>query len=172
MSWRRLENVSTRAVFLKSSWWSFEAVLKAFGKSLEGVLKTSLRKKCPYLELLWFVFSRIWTEYVGIRNISPYSVRMRENADQNNSEYRHFSRSACDWDDFICLDQDNLKMSRRLLLQKKMNNLFQMYPQDKRLLGSVSISLHDMIDKIFLWALQNSKTQLKGLTKKKRAYQI
>ena len=26
--------------------------------------------------------------------ISPYSVQMRENADQNNSEYRHFSRSA------------------------------------------------------------------------------
>ena len=24
----------------------------------------------------------------------PYSVKMRENADQNNSEYGHFSRSA------------------------------------------------------------------------------
>ena len=28
------------------------------------------------------------TEY-----ISPYSVRIRENADQNNSEHGHFSRS-------------------------------------------------------------------------------
>ena len=27
-------------------------------------------------------------------SISPYSVRMRENADQNNPEYRHFSSSA------------------------------------------------------------------------------
>ena len=27
-------------------------------------------------------------------SISPYSVRMRENTDQNNSEYWHFSRSA------------------------------------------------------------------------------
>ena len=26
--------------------------------------------------------------------ISPYSVRMRENVDQNNSEYGHFSHSA------------------------------------------------------------------------------
>ena len=26
-------------------------------------------------------------------HISPYSVRMRENTDQKNSEYRHFSRS-------------------------------------------------------------------------------
>ena len=28
-----------------------------------------------------------------IQNISPYLFRMRENADQNNSEYGHFSRS-------------------------------------------------------------------------------
>ena len=27
------------------------------------------------------------------RGISPYSVRMKENADQNNSEYGHFLRS-------------------------------------------------------------------------------
>ena len=31
--------------------------------------------------------SRIRTEYGEIWSISPYSVRMRENADQNNSEY-------------------------------------------------------------------------------------
>ena len=54
----------------------------------------SLHKKCPYLELFWSVFSRILTEYGDIRSISPYSVRMRENADQNNFEYRHFSPSA------------------------------------------------------------------------------
>ena len=38
-------------------------------------------------------FSRIRTEYGEILRISPYSVRMRENADQNNSEYEQFSRS-------------------------------------------------------------------------------
>ena len=47
----------------------------------------SLRKKCLYLELLWSVFSRIRTEYGMIRSISPYSIRMREDTDQNNSEY-------------------------------------------------------------------------------------
>ena len=26
-------------------------------------------------------------------SVSPYSIRMRENTDQNNSEYGHFSRS-------------------------------------------------------------------------------
>ena len=53
----------------------------------------TLRKKCPYSELFWSAFSSIRTEYGEIRSISPYSVRMRENADQNNSEYVHFSRS-------------------------------------------------------------------------------
>ena len=28
-----------------------------------------------------------------IRNISPYSVQMRENTDEKNSEYGHFPRS-------------------------------------------------------------------------------
>ena len=54
----------------------------------------SLRKKCPYSEFFWSVFSRIQTEYGEIRSISPYSVRVRENTDQKNSEYGHFSRSA------------------------------------------------------------------------------
>ena len=38
----------------------------------------SLRKKCPYSELLGSVFSRILTEYGEVRSISPYSVQMRE----------------------------------------------------------------------------------------------
>ena len=55
-------------------------------------LKT-LREKCPYLELFSSVFYRIRTEYGETLRISPYSVRMRGNADQNNSEYGHFLRS-------------------------------------------------------------------------------
>ena len=39
---------------------------------------TSLRKKCPYSELFWFVFSRIRTEYGEIRSISPYSVKIQK----------------------------------------------------------------------------------------------
>ena len=46
--------------------------------------------KCPCSELFWFLFSRIRTEYGEIRSISPYSIRMRENTDQNDSKYRHF----------------------------------------------------------------------------------
>ena len=59
------------------------------------ILKIStLREKYPYLELFWSAFSRIRTEYGDILLISPYSVQMWENANQNNSEYGHFSRSA------------------------------------------------------------------------------
>ena len=52
-----------------------------------------LHEKCPYSELFWSEFSRIRTEYEEILRISQYSVQMRENTDQNNSEYGHFLRS-------------------------------------------------------------------------------
>ena len=49
--------------------------------------KLTLLEKCLYSEIFWSIFSRIQTKY------SPYSVRMKENKDQKNSEYGHFSRS-------------------------------------------------------------------------------
>ena len=52
-----------------------------------------LQEKCLYSEFFWSVFSRIRTEYGKIRSISPYSVQIRENTDQKNSEYGHFSRN-------------------------------------------------------------------------------
>ena len=54
---------------------------------------SSLRKKCPYSELFPSAFSHIRSEYGEILRISPYSVRIQEKADQNNSENGHFSRS-------------------------------------------------------------------------------
>ena len=52
----------------------------------------TLREKCLYSEFFWSVFSRIQTKY-GEISIFLYSVRMRENTDQNNSKYGQFSRS-------------------------------------------------------------------------------
>ena len=49
--------------------------------------------KVSVFELFWPVFSHTQTEYGEILRISPYSVRMRENKDQKNSEYGRFSRS-------------------------------------------------------------------------------
>ena len=55
--------------------------------------RDTLLKKRPYSKLFWFIFSRILTKHGEISEISPYWVRMRENADQNNSKYGHFSLS-------------------------------------------------------------------------------
>ena len=59
----------------------------------DPIQSITLREKCPYSELFWSAFSHIWTEYGEILRISPYSARMRENTDQNHSEYGHFLRS-------------------------------------------------------------------------------
>ena len=54
-----------------------------FRLRLLSILRFSLRERCPHSELVWSVFSRIWTKYGEI-------VRMWENTDQNNTEYGHF----------------------------------------------------------------------------------
>ena len=73
-------------------------------KTLEEFLKflrITLCEKCPYSELFWSTYSCIRTEYGEIRSISrsisPYSVQMRKNADQNNSEYGVFTQCICFW---------------------------------------------------------------------------
>ena len=99
------------AIFLKSSilddWMGSEFGFAIwFVKSREFMVKrnsywwqlvnhsnTALRKKCPYSELFWSVFSFIWTEYEEIRGVSPYSVRIREKEDHKNSDYGYFSHS-------------------------------------------------------------------------------
>ena len=54
-----------------------------------------MRKKCPYSEFFWSVFSRIRTEGRGILGISLYLVQMRENTDHKNFKYGQFSGSGC-----------------------------------------------------------------------------
>ena len=62
-------------------------------REISNVSENTPRKKRPHSEIFWSAFSCIRTEYAENRSISPYSVRMRENTDQNNSEYGHFLRS-------------------------------------------------------------------------------
>ena len=50
-------------------------------------------KSVQIRSFFWSVFSCIRTEYGEIRSISSHSVQMRENTDQNHSEYGHFLRS-------------------------------------------------------------------------------
>ena len=55
--------------------------------------RSPLRKKCPYSDDFWSVFIRITTGYGDLLCKSPYSIQIRENMDQKNSEYGHFVRS-------------------------------------------------------------------------------
>ena len=56
--------------------------------------RVSPRKKCfRHFSPRFSTFSHIWTKYGEIGFTSPYSVRMQENADQNNSKHRRFLRS-------------------------------------------------------------------------------
>ena len=48
-------------------------------------MRVFLCGRYPYWELFWSVFSHIRTEYEEIRSICLYTVRMRENTDENNS---------------------------------------------------------------------------------------
>ena len=73
-----MENFIFCAVLLKN-----EHVIEIINTWVPGL---TLREKCPYLELFWFAFSRIRTEYEEIRSISPSSVWIWGNADQNNSK--------------------------------------------------------------------------------------
>ena len=93
------KKVCKKCNFLKlmiSGYFLLASCMKQFLASLQRIRWTlwkiwfTLRKNCLYSELFWSAFSRIRTEYGKIRSISPYSVRMRENAGQNNSEYGHF----------------------------------------------------------------------------------
>ena len=56
--------------------------------------RLTLVEKC--FRVFRSVFCRIWIEYGEILRTSPYSVRMRENTVQKNSEYGRLSRSAKD----------------------------------------------------------------------------
>ena len=56
-------------------------------------ISVKLRELYPYSRFLWSAFSCIWTKYGETFRISPYSVQMRENTDQESSEYGFVSRS-------------------------------------------------------------------------------
>ena len=66
---------------------SLLSILKKFYRLLGGYLRPGQSTMVSILELLWSAFSRIRTEFREILHISLYSVQMRGNADQNNSEY-------------------------------------------------------------------------------------
>ena len=71
------------------------AVFKFFAKVIKSckISQNSSQKRNNPQKVYIFgvILAHIFTHL--ILRISPYSVQMRENKDQNNSEYGHFSRS-------------------------------------------------------------------------------
>ena len=82
--------------FIEHPWWlllSFTSYLSHI--QISSLWNYSQRKQCPHSELFWCIFSRIRSEEGEILRISLYSVRMRENSHQNNTEYGHLLLSDC-----------------------------------------------------------------------------
>ena len=58
--------------------------------------------KSPYSEFFCSVIFLIWTECEDLHCKPPYSVRMRENTVQKNTNYRHLSQSVC----ILCVERE------------------------------------------------------------------
>ena len=69
----------------------------------DRVLNTppTLREKCRIRSFPGLYFPAFGLNIFRILCVSPYSVRMRENADKKNSEYGHFSLSATLFQKFL-----------------------------------------------------------------------
>ena len=58
-------------------------------------------------------------ERYGVYSISPYSVGMRENTDQKNSEYGHFLRSVSD-SSVMAVEHDAASLKVQKCLEKQL----------------------------------------------------
>ena len=77
------------------------------------------------LQFLWPNSTTHCVKSVGeIRSISPYSVWMQKNAEQNNSEYRHFLRTFLTITDYLTQNTMFSTWIRRISIIKYINNTF------------------------------------------------
>ena len=87
-SWKKLVCLWAAVVFVLS-----ERIVNFCKSRTKETKSLKLRKKCSNLVFFWSVFSSIRSEYGYLFCQSSYSVRIRENTDQTNFEFRHFSRN-------------------------------------------------------------------------------
>ena len=69
---------------------------------------------CPYSEFFCSVFTHIYAAYQDLVFRFPYLVRMRENTDQKNSEYKHVLRSILYFDAFLLFPLKNIENKKEL----------------------------------------------------------
>ena len=84
------------SIFFRFPFWKAKLMPEKYSKLIQvfiSLFQITLREKCPYSGFFGSVFSCFLNEYGEIRSISLYSVWIREDRDQKNSEYGHFSRS-------------------------------------------------------------------------------
>ena len=84
---------SLRNFFSKNTirpWSNFDEICCSVNVLLWTV---TLRKKCPYSEFSWSVFSYMRTHYGDLLCKSSHSVQIRKKIDQKNFKYEHFLRS-------------------------------------------------------------------------------
>ena len=76
------------------------------------------------LSFFWFVFACISTEYRNLRSKSPYSVQIRENADQKKLRMNNFSPGDCFWisSNIFYSILGNFEINRKIALRQKCSN--------------------------------------------------
>ena len=93
----------------------------------------------------WKLFIIIRTEYGEIRSISPYSVRIRENTDEENSQYGHHLCSA-----FHCFKSHKKTKTKKIdeaILSQSLNWVFQIlrtfyFQDDGRYFLQLFVAIH------------------------------
>ena len=116
-------------------------IFKGFSpaKNCQTWVKNGLHHHCvksvQIRSYFWSVFSGIWTEYGDIRIRSPYSVRMRENTDQKQLVFWHFS-----WSALLCLINPNFIQKNQ---KKAMSQSWESGVRYGRTNGRTKLSLQD-----------------------------
>ena len=90
---------------LRHSWWIFVYLNSWYTFRHQYGVSSQFGSVDSYLSVNYHSVKSVGirTEYGEIRSISPYSVRIRENTDQKNSEYGHILRSVCCLTQFITM---------------------------------------------------------------------
>ena len=104
-----------------------ETLVRVFSCEFCEVFKNILFTENHYMKIVqmlsffWFVFSCTSTEYRNLRSKYPYSVQIRENADQKKLRMDNFFPGDCFWisSNIFCSILENFAINRKIALRQK-----------------------------------------------------